>query len=113
MVLAGERVAERKVWLKVVCRFFVVSEVTERLVRIKSILDDWDTIPFLNYVCSSLLDFLARSIKWCLSIMEWRANEVTFLRISRLLESSGSRIALKSPAARTYPSTTVLDFLIS
>ncbi len=63
MVLAGERVAERKVWSKVVCNFFVFSEVTETLVRIKSILDDWDTIPFLNHVCSSLLDFLARSIK--------------------------------------------------
>jgi hypothetical protein len=38
VVLAGERVAERKVWSKVVCRFFIVSEVTETLVRIKSIL---------------------------------------------------------------------------
>ncbi len=69
MVLAGERVAERNVWSKVVRRFFIVSEVTETLVRIKSILDDWDTIPFLNHVCSSLLDFLARSIRWCLSFL--------------------------------------------
>jgi len=71
------------------------------LVRIMSILEDCDMIPFLNHVCSGLFDFLARSVNWCRSAKEWSAAEVVLLRTSQLLESSGSKTALKSPAAIT------------
>jgi hypothetical protein len=82
------------VWSKIVCRFSILRVLMGKLVRIKSILDDCEVVPFLNHVCSSLFDFLARSLRWCLSIMEWRAADVVLLRISWLLESSGSSTAL-------------------
>ena len=75
--------------------------VVGRLVRIMSNLEDWETTPFLNQVCSKLFDLAARSVKWCRSIRAWRAADVALLRISWLLESSGSRMQLKSPSAIT------------
>jgi hypothetical protein len=69
--------------------------VSETPVRIMFILDDCGMFPFLNHVCSSLVDFLARSIKRCWFAKEWRAAEVVILQTSWLLDFSGSQTAIE------------------
>ena len=66
---AWEIVAAKNVWSKMVWVLLILMFLIGILVRIRSILEDCEMIPFLYHVCSRLLDFLARSARLCLSII--------------------------------------------
>ncbi len=66
---AWEIVAARNVWSKKGLVLLILMFLIGILVRMRSILEDCEMIPFLYHVCSRLLDFLARSARLWRSII--------------------------------------------